>query len=168
MEIVVLRLLHIVAGAFWVGAVVTSVFFVEPTATASGREGDRFLAQFAIRRHFVAVLTVAALVSAAAGALLYWIDSGGLRAEWITTNTGLGFTLGALAGLAALAIPPLFLRAEIARLGVVDRGGGREGDGGSEPEASAEGQAHFRRWSLIQAALLLVAIAFMSTARYLP
>ena len=37
MDVLVLRLIHIGAGAFWVGAVFTFFLFVQPAATASGR-----------------------------------------------------------------------------------------------------------------------------------
>jgi hypothetical protein len=37
-----LRLFHIVAGAFWVGAAVFGAFFVMPAARAAGPEGGRF------------------------------------------------------------------------------------------------------------------------------
>jgi len=70
----ILRLLHIVSGAFWVGTVITAVFFIEPTAQALDREGERFLAHLVIRRRLALVLAIAATVTVTAGALLYWID----------------------------------------------------------------------------------------------
>src|SRR5437773_9256329 len=42
--ILVLRLLHIVSGAFWLGSVIFAVLLVEPTAKAFGAGGQRFLA----------------------------------------------------------------------------------------------------------------------------
>jgi len=75
---VILRLLHIVSGAFWVGTVVTAVFFIEPTAQALDREGERFLAHLVIRRRLALVLVIAATTAIGAGAILYWIDSDGL------------------------------------------------------------------------------------------
>jgi hypothetical protein len=62
------------------------------------------------------ILVVAATVAIGAGAALYWIDSSGLRVDWITTSTGLGFSAGGLAALAAYAIALLVLKPQFDRL----------------------------------------------------
>jgi hypothetical protein len=168
--ILVLRLLHIVSGAFWVGTIITTVFFIEPTAKALGGEGERFVAYLAIRRGLVVVLVIAATTAIAAGALLYWIDSGGLRLEWITSHTGLGFTAGALAALSAFAIVPIFFRPEADRLTAVAAGRitSTDSETNSQRDERERSERRFRRWSLIQVSLLIFAIAAMATARYLP
>ena len=40
--IIVLRIIHIVAGAFWVGGAVTTAFFLLPTVKATGPVGGQF------------------------------------------------------------------------------------------------------------------------------
>ena len=40
MDVLVLRLIHIGAGAFWVGAVFTFFLFVQPAAIARGTRSD--------------------------------------------------------------------------------------------------------------------------------
>jgi len=42
MDVLILRLIHIGAGAFWVGAVFLNVLFLQPTAMALGPEGGCF------------------------------------------------------------------------------------------------------------------------------
>ena len=42
MDILLLRLIHIGAGAFWVGAVFTFFCFVQPAAVAVGPEATKF------------------------------------------------------------------------------------------------------------------------------
>jgi hypothetical protein len=165
----VLRLLHIVSGAFWVGSIILAVLFIEPTAKAFGATGERFLAHALFRTGLMPILVGAATVTIGSGAMLYWIDSGGLRVEWISTSPGLGFTAGALAAVAAYAIALLVLKPQFDRLASLAKS-----PLGSEVEAQSPhvepvlAEARVRRWSLIQVALLVFAIAAMATARYLP
>ena len=147
--------------------VITLVFFVEPAVKAFGDTGERFLAHVAIRQRFVAVLVIAAITTAVAGVLLYWIDSGGLSADWFASHAGLGFTAGAIAGFIALLIPGFAFRPTIARLATLAKDGNTPRDAASERSIEAI-DARFRRWSLLQAGLLVFAIAAMATARYLP
>jgi len=169
--ILVLRLLHIISGAFWVGAVITMVVFIEPTAEALGGEGERFLAHLAIQRRLILVMYIAATITAVAGGLLYWIDSGGLQASWITTHFGLGFTVGALAGIAAFSIPVIFgisFRSTIRQLMDAEKVGSSPGDPAHPGPSISMLLARMRSWSLVQVGLLLIALAAMATARYLP
>src|SRR5215213_6113617 len=166
--ILVLRLLHIVAGAFWFGAVLTTVFFIEPAAEAFGSDGERFLAHIASRRRLVTFLVVAALITALAGGGLYWIDSAGLNADWITTRTGLVFTCGAIAGIVAFLIPIAAFRPTLARLDALAKDQKLTGDTASERVTGRAVDARFRRWGTVQAGLLLFAVATMAVARYVP
>lgn len=168
MLLLILRLLHIVSGAFWVGTVVTGVFFIEPTAQALDREGERFFAHLVIRRRLALVLAVAAVTAIGAGAVMYWIDSDGLRLSWITTHTGLTFTAGGLAALTALAIAAIFLKPEVDRLAALEK---HQLDVARVQELARVDEAYERRlrhWSLIQVGLLIFAISAMATARYIP
>ena len=167
--ILILRLLHIVGGAFWVGSIVLAVLFIEPTAKAFGATGERFLAHALFRMRLLPILIVIATVSIGAGAALYWIDSGGLRVEWITTSTGLGFTAGALAALAAYAIALIVLKPQFDRLAaLVDKPPASEVEAPPPHGQPEMNEARVRRWSLIQVSLLVFAIAAMAAARYLP
>jgi uncharacterized membrane protein len=162
MLLLFLRLVHIVSGVFWVGSIMMAVFFVEPTAKAFGHAGDRFLAHALFRQRLMPVLVTAALLTVLAGGTMYWIDSAGLRLDWITTHTGLGFTAGAVAALAALVIALVVLKPQFDRLSSLV-------DATNEQQAEVDlDEGRLRRWSLIQVSLLIFAAAAMATARYLP
>lgn len=166
--ILLLRLLHIISGVFWVGSVLTGVFFIEPTAQALDREGERFFAHLVIRRRLALILAVAAFTAIGAGAVMYWIDSSGLQLSWITTHTGLAFTAGGIAALSALAIAAIFLKPEVDRLAALEK---HQLDAASAREPVRVDEAYerrLRRWSLIQVTLLIIAISAMATARYIP
>jgi hypothetical protein len=167
--ILVLRLFHIVGGAFWFGSVLTAVFFIEPTAEALGAEGERFLAHLAVRRRLVMVMAVAATTAILAGAGLYWIDSGGLSVGWIETHTGFAFTVGGLAALAAYLIAFFFLKPYFDAFvrSTAATSSGHELDPGQHDELRRL-EIRAKRWGLVQVALLLSAVVAMAAARYIP
>jgi uncharacterized membrane protein len=100
-----LRVLHIGAGVFWVGGAFTYFLFVVPsTEVLPPPNRQAFLDEVAWRRRFARAIYSAATLTILAGAALYWLDSGGLKAAWLTSPSGLGFTLGGLAGFAAWLI----------------------------------------------------------------
>ena len=102
--VLVLRLLHIFGGVFWAGGTFLLVGYIEPTVRATGPEGGKFMQRFAGQSGFSPAMSVAAVANVIAGLLLYWRDSGGLQLVWVTTNAGLAFTIGGLAGLAAAVV----------------------------------------------------------------
>jgi uncharacterized membrane protein len=167
--IVVLRLLHITGGVFWVGAVLVAVFFVEPTAKALGSNGSRFLAHLIARRRLADVMAVAAITAIGAGAVLYWLDSGGLHLAWITSPSGLAFTTGAVTAIAALAIAVFFLKPGYDRVAEIGQRAFMNRDELSDVERveieRIEGR--LERPGLLQAGLLLVTVGAMAIARYL-
>lgn len=98
--IIVLRVVHVVAAMAWFGGAIVGSFFLAPTAKALGREAQPFMDHLAKKRRIGVFFPIVAALTVSSGAALYWRDSGGLQLAWITTPTGLGFTIGALAGIA--------------------------------------------------------------------
>jgi uncharacterized membrane protein len=170
MDLVLLRLVHILGAVFWVGAAYVMFLFVQPTAQATAPESQRFMLHLLGKRHLTEAVLAAALLTGGAGALLYLRDSGGLRLEWMTQPQGLGFTIGGVAGGVALL---LFLFGGYPagrRLVDIGRRVQAEGRPPTEPEARALMAAQQRlRWiGVVNLVLLGIAAVAMATARYLP
>src|SRR5205809_8033662 len=102
MDFVVLRLVHILSGAFWLGAAATMFVFLQPTAQATAPGGQRFMLHLLRNRRFSEVVLVAALLTGAAGAILFWRDTNGLELKLMVQPGGLGFTVGGVSGSLAL------------------------------------------------------------------
>lgn len=102
--IVLLRLIHILSGVFWAGGTFVFVGFMQPAAAATQPESNKFMQYFMGKTGYIIAQTLAGPLTVLAGLILYWNDSGGLQTGWITTPTGLGFTVGALGGLVAFLI----------------------------------------------------------------
>ena len=166
--VIVLRLLHILGGVFWVGAAWMIAGFLYPTANASAPEGPKFL-QRLFQSRLPAVVSAAAGLNILAGLLLYWRDSGGLRLDWITTRAGLAFTVGAVAAIVAFVIGIAVTKPAADRMGAL----GKEIQAAGKPptpEQAAEMQRLGKRTfdaATWVAMLLAIALITMSVARYL-
>ena len=114
--VVLLRLLHIGGGIFWVGGAFTFFLFVAPSLERlAPPDRKTFLDGLIGQRRFASIILAAATITILAGAALYWRASGGLHPAFVSSGVGLGFTIGGLAGLgawliAALVIGPTFTR----------------------------------------------------------
>jgi hypothetical protein len=166
--IIVLRLIHIVAGVFWAGSAFMFVSFILPTASAAGPAAAPFM-QRLLQSNFTRVVLIAGTLNVLAGLLMYWQDSGGLQAAWITTPTGLTLTLGGLFGIGALIFAGAVTApgaAKLARLGREIQAGGKL----PTPEQMAQigsMQAKLAQEARLNAALLGITVIAMAIARYL-
>ena len=166
---ILLRLIRIFAGVFWAGGTFMVVGFLYPAVKASGPEGQRFMQRLVQQQKYSLYISLAAVLSALAGLVLYWRDSGGLRIGWITTGLGLALTIGSLAGIVTLLLG--FVVTRPTSEGLAARG--QEIQAGSKPptpEQMARIQGLQKRlsqaliWSTV---LLAIAVAGMSVARSL-
>jgi uncharacterized membrane protein len=103
-DIIVLRLVHILSGAFWFGSVFTNFVFVQPAALALGPEGQRVMLHVLRNRRFLDAVRGAAVLTGIAGGILFLRDSGGLQPSFLFGAYGIGFTVGGVAGLLALLV----------------------------------------------------------------
>jgi uncharacterized membrane protein len=167
--LIVLRVLHIAAGVFWVGAAALFFFFVEPTVKALGPTGGAFMGHLAQKKKMPAVILASAGLTVLAGILLYLRSSGGFDLDWITSSTGLTFTIGGLAGIAAFLIGLTVVKPAVDLLGAL--GGEVQASGGQPNEAqAAQLQAVDRKLTTVgrlNMGLLTLAVLAMATARYL-
>lgn len=98
----VLRAIHIVGTLFWVGATLLVAgyheYVIDPGAP------KRTLQRMAEYDEMSTMVGISGIVGILAGLILYWIVSDGLDMAWITSTYGVTITVGAVAGLIALAI----------------------------------------------------------------
>jgi uncharacterized membrane protein len=163
--VIVLRLLHIISGVFWVGAGLLMFFFVGPTLGATADAGQKFAQHLILRTRFTSILTTSAILTVLAGFFLYWIDSDGFTSAWTRSGPGLGFGLGAGFGLLGLIFGIIVgnSNSALAKLG-------GQIQGKPTPEQMTQIGALRKRLSVvspINAYSLLIATLLMAIARYL-
>ena len=95
----VLRLVHIIGGVFWVGAALLMNLFVGPSIRATGDGGKQFMGYFMVQTKFVTVMNVSVFATLIAGFWLYGIDSQWLTSAWMHSGAGTGFGIGSFFGL---------------------------------------------------------------------
>ena len=115
----VLRLVHILGGMYWFGAVMMMYFFVAPSVMATGDAGQQFMKYLGGSSGLSKSILRAAMLSAFAGAWLYWNDSQGLQSAWMMSSSGSLFGLGGFFGALALTFGIIVNRtiAAIGKLG---------------------------------------------------
>lgn len=166
---VVLRILHILAGVFWVGAAFTTILFIQSTAREVGPAAGPFISHLAGKKHLVDWVLRAAGLTILAGLLLYWRVSGGLDGGWIASAQGLSLTIGALSGMTAFTLGLTIVRPTIMASLAIGREVAESG-GPPTPEQGARIQALQARSKAVGnviVPLLVVAVAGMAVARYL-
>lgn len=162
--IVLLRIVHIVGGVFWVGGTLIMTFFIGPTIGATAEAGQRFVGYLMNNLKFSARLTAAAGLSVTAGALLYWHDSAGFTSLWVRSGAGIGFTIGAIFAVIGFVTGIMIGRVttNMAKLAAQFQGP-PSSEQMAQMQALRKQQANV---SAISAGALILAVALMATARY--
>ena len=163
--ILILRLTHIFAGVFWVGATLTTSFYVGPTTEVTGEAGRQVMHYLITKARLSTAMTAAAILTVLAGYTMYWIDSNGFSSAWTHSGPGIGFGIGGAAGLLGLIFRVLANRNMTAIDKLASQIEERPIKEYSQKLVSIQKtQALLNKlntWSLI------VAVFFMATARYL-
>ncbi len=161
----VLRIVHIGAGVFWVGGSLMMTFFIAPTVGAIGDAGPKFVAHLVRNLKFTTRMSIAAGLTVLAGGWLYWIDSNGFQSAWMMSSVGTGFGIGSGFGAVGFVFGLLIGRTTNA---LVQLGGQVQGKPTAEQATQLQLlQKRQATYSRITAITLILAVIFMSIARFL-
>ena len=162
----ILRIIHIVAGAFWFGGVAMMTFFIAPTLREMGDAGPKFVANLVRNRKFTIRMSIAAGLTVLAGFVLYGIDSSWFTSvDWMQSSTGRGFGIGAVFGAIGFVYGLLIGRTTNK---LVNLGGQIQGK--PSPEQAAQlGSLQKKQgtYSMVASISLLFSLIFMAIARFL-
>jgi hypothetical protein len=166
MDVLVLRMIHIAAGAFWVGAVYTFFLFVQPAAMAAGPGATPFTYQLRHHRRLPIVILGSAAVTVIAGIWLLIIVSNGLDPDRLFDEARLGYTVGGIAAILTFGVGALYVfprtRTVERTLGSLIAEGRPPTPDEQETLARAGGEARRAGWLVIVG--LAVAVLAMATA----
>jgi uncharacterized membrane protein len=165
---IILRLIHILAGIFWVGAIFMIAGFLVPTVRASGPEGGRFMQHLMLRRRLSLFLLIAMLLTVISGFTMYARLTAATNGAWAGTRPGIAYGLGGLAAVLGAIVGGAIGGPAARRMAAI---GQRAAEGaGLSSEQQAEMQRLQRRsvlGSRVTAGLLAIAAGAMAIARYL-
>ena len=162
-EFLVLRLIHVLGGIFWVGSGIFSGMFLMPALMKSGPAAGQVMAALQERKLFV-VLPIVATLTILSGARLMWITSGGFSASYFSSGTGMTFSGAAVCAIVAFLLSLLIVRPASARATALMSGAAQ-----ASPETMAQVQrlrARAGSVSVVVYWLLIASAAGMAVARY--
>jgi uncharacterized membrane protein len=163
---ILLRLIHILAGTFWVGSAFLLARFLLPAVRATGREGGQFMQHVMQQGRLPVFLGIAMLFTVLSGFTLYARDAAGTQGMWASSAPGIGYGIGGLAAILG-ALVGFFINGIAARRMAAL---GAQAQGSPSAEQLAEIgrlQARMGVGARVTAALLAIATAAMAIARYL-
>lgn len=166
---VVLRIVHILAGAFWVGSVIVVFLFLQPSARELGPAASPLMMHLSQKKRLPDITLGAAGLTVLAGLLMYWRVTNGLDADRIGSAYGISITVGAIAAIGAVAIGASVVRPSMLAAGRIGQEVAASG-GPPTPEQAARIQSlqgKVRASGTAIVPLLVFAVAAMAAARYL-
>lgn len=164
---IIMRLIHIFAGVFWVGTTFMLIRFIEPTVSATGEVGQQFMGYLSSRTKFSAIMALAGTLSLLSGLVMYYVIFFD-RDVAINSGYGIALTTGGSFGFISLVLGFAIQFRTIARMKAV-RADMAAGGGPPKPEQLAELKTLAERLSLgtrIGGVLMTVALIGMSIAQY--
>jgi len=162
------RLLHVVLGAFWFGAVIFNSVFLGPALQDVGPDAARVGAAM-VKRRVMVFMPIAAFLTILSGLWLYWRMSGGFTPEYMGSRQGQTLGLGAVAAIVAIVLGFTMVKPGMEKAAALGQRAAQAS--GSERDAlAAQAQALRSRASTASnwvAGLITVTIVTMALARYL-
>jgi uncharacterized membrane protein len=163
-----LRLIHILAGIFWVGGAFLVAGFLLPTVRATGPEGGRFMQHLMGRRRLPVYLAIAMLLTVLSGFAMYARVSAATNGAWAGTPPGIAYGLGGLAAILGAVIGMVMGGASARRMAAIGQRITETGRPTPEQQAEmARLQGRMTLGSRLTAGLLLLSASSMAVARYL-
>ncbi|HSL43143.1 MAG TPA: hypothetical protein VK897_06905 [Anaerolineales bacterium] len=159
-----LRIIHIVAGVFWVGGSLVMTFFVGPTVGAIGEPGQKFMGYLVNNLKFSNRMAIASGLTILAGFILYGLDARAGTA-WLRSDFAVGLGIGAIFALVGFVFGILVGRniRAMARLGAQI-----QGKPSDELLNQIQGlQKRQATYSMLSTVAIVLATVFMAIARYL-
>ncbi len=166
--VLILRLLHVGLGVFWVGAVLFVTFLLLPAMGEAGPGAGAVMAGLQKRR-MMEILPLVAVVTIISGFWLYGRNAGGIEG-WAGTRVGIALGTGGLLATIALVlglavVRPASIKAAGLMAGITQVPEGPER--AARMSAAQQARERSMTWSRIIAVLLILTTALMAVAQNL-
>jgi len=166
-----LRLVHILAGIFWVGATIFLAGFLVPAIQAVGTSAGPLMSQIMQHRRLQLWINISMTLAILAGLALFAMDSRAGGPGFGRSRMGITLGIGALLAIVAAGVDGAMSRPSGRKLGELAQRMQEAPRGGSPPAdlvaQAAPLQAKLRRALSIMSWLLVLSAATMAIARYL-
>jgi hypothetical protein len=166
----VLRFVHVVAGALWFGSSFLFAGFVGPTAAELGPKAGPVMSALIKKRRAATVIAALAITTVVVGWALWLKNAFGYPSvlDWVTSSFGLVLTVGGVLATFAAYFGITGIGNNVEKL--VEIGDEVAASGGPPTPEQGERMAHLgaeiQKHSRIDLVLLFLAVTAMATARY--
>jgi uncharacterized membrane protein len=168
--IIVLRVIHIFSGVFWVGFAFFNYGFLQPTVKATGAEGQKTMQYLTQKTRLLSAVYATATLTMLSGLILYWIFLGFRFSAIFSSGYGLVLTIGSIAGVIAWIFAVVVIRGIFNQMQTIGLEIQAQGSPPS-PEQATQMQALVKRLGKVGQVVivfLVIALLGMSIARYTP
>jgi hypothetical protein len=166
--LLVLRIVHVLAGVFWAGTMFFVVLLLEPSVRSVGPDGAKVMGALQARG-FMNIMPAAAALTIVSGLLLYWKILGAPGPAWVASPYGTVLALGGVAAVVAFGIGVGVMRPATFAAGIAMKRAAGMSDGEAKTAVLQTVQALRQRGRTAARAvfvLLLVAVVAMAVAKY--
>ena len=167
MELIVLRVIHIVGGIIWVGGALFMAFFLGPVLQTLGPTAGQVMGGLQ-KRKFMVILPVIALLTMLSGLRMLMLLSSNFGAGYFQTGAGKTFSMAGAAAIAAFLVGIAVNRPTMVKMGTLQQS--MASDQVSKDAIAAEVkrlQQRLARAGWVVTVLLLIAAFGMAVARYM-
>ena len=167
MELIILRVIHILGGITWVGVGLFMVFFLAPAMQGMGPAAGQVMGALQ-KRKFMVILPIVAILTMLSGLRLMMIMSGNFGPGYFQTSMGRTFAGAGVAAILAFLIGIIVNRPTMMKMGALQQS--MSSDPVSKDAIAAEIKQLQQRMAVVGylvTALLLIAAIGMSIARYM-
>jgi hypothetical protein len=167
--VIVLRLIHVVAGALWVGMAAFTTYYLQPALQEAGPDGGKVMAAIQ-RRGIMTVMPILAVATLLSGLWLYLRAAGGQHAAFAQSGPGMAFGIGGLAAIAGWLTGMFAMRPAMMKAVALAQSLGPAATPEERQRVGPQAEQLRRRATVAGKAmthLLFLAIAAMAVARYI-
>jgi hypothetical protein len=167
-SIAILRLIHILAGVFWVGTTLAVVRFLLPAVAATGPAGGVVMREIVLRRRLPVALLGSGGITILAGLGLYGFEQAGSNGAWAHSPMGITISIGAVLSIIAVIFGAVRVRPAAMKLSALgEKLAGTSGPPAADVVAEMDRlRAQLTSGTSLVAVLLVLATAAMAVARY--
>ncbi len=163
----ILRVIHILGGVFWVGAAFLLAGFIGPAVQATAPEGGKVMQHLLARTRYNQAMAWASSLTVLTGLLLLERVSGGFQGPWMASGTGMVLTVSGALGVVAYLHSLFTIARSNARMAQIARAVQATAGPPTEAQWDELGalQAKAARNGRITALMLLLVVIGMAAAR---
>jgi uncharacterized membrane protein len=168
-EVIVLRLVHILGGIFWVGGMMVMALFIMPALAGAGPAAGPVMAGIN-QKKFPVVMPIIALLTILSGLRLLMIDSANFGGAYFQSPVGRTFATAGSIAILAFIVGVAMVRPAMMKSMALGQEMAGASDEATRTRIATEMAATRRRGAtanMIVVVLLLLAALGMAVARYM-